>query len=151
METSYSRDLYNFVRASSGSSATDWSHDAELTSWLEERDQYANIWSSQPHSSPHSYAHLSQHMVALQQRKSYVQLAALQSQLYTTLPKGRKMLTKYIRLLAPDTNLAKAVTLCVEAMEPRALSACLAAVVFHQSSHLCVLLEALLGMVVRLS
>ncbi|CAH8380725.1 unnamed protein product [Eruca vesicaria subsp. sativa] len=78
-----------------------------------------------------------------------------------TLPKGRKMLTKYIQLLVPGTeiarvvcmaifrhlrflfgglpsdtlaaetiaNLAKAVTVCVQAMDLRALSACLAAVV----------------------
>ncbi|CAN8268787.1 unnamed protein product [Cochlearia groenlandica] len=78
-----------------------------------------------------------------------------------TLPKGRKMLTKYLQLLVPGTeiarvvcmaifrhlrflfggqpsdtlaaetiaNLAKAVTVCVKAMDLRALSACLAAVV----------------------
>ncbi|CAN6925078.1 unnamed protein product [Brassica oleracea] len=78
-----------------------------------------------------------------------------------TLPKGRKMLTKYIQLLVPGTeiarvvcmaifrhlrflfgglpsdglaaetvvSLAKAVTVCVQAMDLRALSACLAAVV----------------------
>lgn len=79
----------------------------------------------------------------------------------TTLPKGRKLLTKYLQLLVPGTeiarvvcmavfrhlrflfgglpsdslaaetiaNLAKAVTVCVQAMDLRALSACLAAVV----------------------
>ncbi|CAL9225412.1 unnamed protein product [Arabidopsis halleri] len=78
-----------------------------------------------------------------------------------TLPKGRKLLTKYLQLLVPGTeiarvvcmavfrhlrflfgglpsdsiaaetiaNLAKAVTVCVQAMDLRALSACLAAVV----------------------
>ncbi|KAG2317406.1 hypothetical protein Bca52824_020528 [Brassica carinata] len=78
-----------------------------------------------------------------------------------TIPKGRKLLTKYIQLLVPGTeiarvvcmaifrhlrflfgglpsdalaaetiaNLAKAVTVCVQAMDLRALSACLAAVV----------------------
>ncbi|KAF8086024.1 hypothetical protein N665_0639s0032 [Sinapis alba] len=78
-----------------------------------------------------------------------------------TLPKGRKMLTKYIQLIVPGTeiarvvcmaifrhlrflfgglpsdalaaetivNLAKAVTVCIQAMDLRALSACLAAVV----------------------
>ncbi|KAL1220643.1 PAT1-like protein 2 [Cardamine amara subsp. amara] len=79
----------------------------------------------------------------------------------TTLPKGRKLLTKYLQLLVPGTeiarvvcmavfrhlrflfgglpsdslaaetiaDLAKAVTVCVQAMDLRALSACLAAVV----------------------
>ncbi|KAJ0255230.1 Protein PAT1 2 [Hirschfeldia incana] len=76
-----------------------------------------------------------------------------------TLPKGRKLLTQYLQLLVPGTeiarvvcmavfrhlrflfggiqpsdtltvaNLAKAVTVCVQAMDLRALSACLAAVV----------------------
>ncbi|KAG2239203.1 hypothetical protein Bca4012_023963 [Brassica carinata] len=78
-----------------------------------------------------------------------------------TLPKGKKLLTKYIQLLVPGTeiarvvcmavfrhlrflfgglpsdsvaaetvaNLAEAVTVCVQAMDLRALSACLAAVV----------------------
>lgn len=78
-----------------------------------------------------------------------------------TLPKGKKLLAKYIQLLVPGTeiarvvcmavfrhlrflfgglpsdasaaqtvgNLAKAVTVCVQAMDLRALSACLAAVV----------------------
>ncbi|KAJ0232748.1 Protein PAT1 2 [Hirschfeldia incana] len=78
-----------------------------------------------------------------------------------TLPKGKKLLTKYIQLLVPGTeiarvvcmavfrhlrflfgglpsdanaaetvaSLAKAVTVCVQAMDLRALSACLAAVV----------------------
>ncbi|VVB01103.1 unnamed protein product [Arabis nemorensis] len=78
-----------------------------------------------------------------------------------TLPKGRKLLTKYLHLLTPGSeiarvvcmavfrhlrflfgglpsdstaaetiaNLAKAVTVCVQAMDLRALSACLAAVV----------------------
>ncbi|XP_010532520.1 PREDICTED: uncharacterized protein LOC104808528 [Tarenaya hassleriana] len=78
-----------------------------------------------------------------------------------TLPKGRKMLTKYLQLLVPGSEvarivcmavfrhlrflfgglpsdtavaetiskLAKAVTVCVQAMDLRALSACLAAVV----------------------
>ncbi|KFK23118.1 hypothetical protein AALP_AAs49591U000400 [Arabis alpina] len=78
-----------------------------------------------------------------------------------TLPKGRKLLTKYLQLLIPGSeiarvvcmavfrhlrflfgglpsdsvaaetvaNLAKAVTVCVQAMDLRALSACLAAVV----------------------
>ncbi|ESQ56064.1 hypothetical protein EUTSA_v10024461mg [Eutrema salsugineum] len=78
-----------------------------------------------------------------------------------TLPKGRKLLTKYLQLLVPGSeiarvvcmavfrhlrflfgglpsdsvaaetisNLAKAVTVCVQAMDLRALSACLAAVV----------------------
>ncbi|KAJ0254815.1 hypothetical protein HA466_0106660 [Hirschfeldia incana] len=39
----------SFSRESS--SATDWTHDAELTSWLDERDQEANRWSSQSQSS----------------------------------------------------------------------------------------------------
>ncbi|KAJ4887111.1 Topoisomerase II-associated protein PAT1 [Raphanus sativus] len=42
----------SFSRESS--SATDWTHDTELTSWLDERDQEANRWSSQSQSSPHS-------------------------------------------------------------------------------------------------
>lgn len=73
-----------------------------------------------------------------------------------TLPKGKKLLTKYIQLLVPGTeiarvvcmavfrhlrflfgaaasetvaNLANAVTVCVQAMDLRALSGCLAAVV----------------------
>ncbi|CAN7110411.1 unnamed protein product [Brassica rapa subsp. narinosa] len=73
-----------------------------------------------------------------------------------TLPKGKKLLTKYIQLLVPGTeiarvvcmavfrhlrflfgaaasetvaNLANAVTVCVKAMDLRALSGCLAAVV----------------------
>ena len=73
-----------------------------------------------------------------------------------TLPKGKKLLTKYLQLLVPGTeiarvvcmavfrhlrflfgaaasetvaNLANAVTVCVQAMDLRALSGCLAAVV----------------------
>ncbi|KAL0718984.1 hypothetical protein Bca4012_068307 [Brassica carinata] len=42
----------SFSRESS--SATDWTHDTELTSWLDERDQEANRWSSQSQLSSHS-------------------------------------------------------------------------------------------------
>ncbi|XP_010466506.1 PREDICTED: uncharacterized protein LOC104746679 [Camelina sativa] len=42
----------SFSRESS--SATDWTHDAELTSWLDEQDQEAKRWSSQPQSFGHS-------------------------------------------------------------------------------------------------
>ncbi|CAF1931273.1 hypothetical protein Bca4012_073230 [Brassica carinata] len=42
----------SFSRESS--SATDWTHDTELTNWLDEQDQEANRWSSQPQSSAHS-------------------------------------------------------------------------------------------------
>ncbi|KAL1197533.1 PAT1-like protein 1 [Cardamine amara subsp. amara] len=42
----------SFSRESS--SATDWTHDAELSSWMDEQDQEAKRWSSQPQSSAHS-------------------------------------------------------------------------------------------------
>nr|BAF00849.1 hypothetical protein [Arabidopsis thaliana] len=42
----------SFSRESS--SATDWTQDAELTSWLDEQDQEAKRWSSQPQSFAHS-------------------------------------------------------------------------------------------------
>ncbi|CAH8310170.1 unnamed protein product [Eruca vesicaria subsp. sativa] len=42
----------SFSRESS--CTTDWTHDTELTSWLDEQDQEANRWSSQPQSAAHS-------------------------------------------------------------------------------------------------